>query len=405
MALQGVLAWWGQRHTVRPAELAAQSMAAVNGFVQAKLRNAEVLEVMGMVGHLQVHWANRQAQYLEANARSQSLMHRATAWSKLLRYSQQSLALGVGALLVIDGQLSPGAMIAANVLMSRALAPIDQMVGMWRVVAGARSAYRRLESLLGDCPERQTGHGLTAPPADIVLRDVQARAPGRVEPILKDISVTIAAGSVLVVLGASGSGKSTLARVIMGVWPQVSGEVSWGGAALAGMDRVACGPFMGYLPQDVELFDGTIAENIARFGEMAPEQVIAAAQCTGLHEMILRFPKGYDTSMGEAGGLLSAGQRQRIALARAVYGRPSLLVLDEPNANLDELGELALMRTVQEFKAAGTTVVLISHRPGVLALADHVLVLRDCTVIHDGSREDVLAALRWEQSAPAAMAA
>jgi ATP-binding cassette subfamily C exporter for protease/lipase len=214
--------------------------------------------------------------------------------------------------------------------------------------------------------------------------------------------LTIPVGTVLVVLGASGSGKSTLARVLVGVWPEVTGQVLWGGFPLAERDPVACGPDIGYLPQDIELFEGSIAENIARFGELAPDKVIEAATCTGLHDMILRFPKGYDTSMGEAGSLLSAGQRQRIALARAVYGRPSLLVLDEPNANLDEMGELALARTVQAFKAMGKTVVLISHRPGVLALADRVLVLRDGAASHDGPRDVVVAALQREHQQPPA---
>ena len=387
MALQGALAWWGQRHTVAPAETAAKSLAEVNGFLQTKLRNAEVLEAMGMLPQLQSHWATRHADYMGKNAASQWLLHRTTAWSKLLRYSQQSLALGAGALLVIDGQLSTGAMIAANVLMSRALAPIDQMVGLWRVMAGVKAAYERIESLLRGYQPSSTESGLTRTGGDVVLRNVVASASGRDEPILKNMALTIPAGTVLVVLGASGSGKSTLARVLVGVWPEVTGEVLWGGLPLASMNRVACGPDMGYLPQDVELFDGSIAENIARFGELVPEKVIEAATCTGLHDMILRFPKGYDTSMGEAGSLLSAGQRQRIALARAVYGRPSLLVLDEPNANLDELGELALAKTVQAFKAMGKTVVLISHRPGVLALADRVLVLRDGTVTHEGPRD------------------
>lgn len=396
MALQGAMAWWGQRHTVVPAEAAARSLAEVNGFVQTKLRNAEMLQAMGMLPQLQSHWETRHADYLGQSAASQSLLHRTTAWSKLLRYSQQSLALGAGALLVIDGQLSPGAMIAANVLMSRALAPIDQLVGLWRVMAGVKAAYGRVESLLRDHLQSPGASGLTTAGGDVVLRDVVASASGRADPILKNISLTIPAGTVLVVLGASGSGKSTLARVLVGVWPEVRGEVLWGGLPVGQLDRVACGPAMGYLPQDVELFDGTIAENIARFGELVSEKVIDAATCTGLHAMILRFPKGYSTPMGEASGVLSAGQRQRIALARAVYGQPSLLVLDEPNANLDEVGELALAKTVQTLKALGKTVVLISHRPGVLALADRVLVLRDGTVSHEGSRDDVLAALRSE---------
>ena len=404
MALQAALAWWGQRHTVAPADTAAKSLAEVNGFLQTKLRNAEVLEAMGMLPHLQLHWEVRHTDYMAKSAASLSILSRTTAWSKMLRYSQQSLALGMGALLVIDGQLSAGAMIAANVLMSRALAPIDQMVGLWRVIAGVKAAYQRIESLLQDYHEPLTDAGVATAVGDVVLRDVVATASGRNEPILKNVDLTIPAGTVLVILGASGSGKSTLARVLVGVWPDVTGDVFWGGRAVANMDHVACGPDLGYLPQDVELFDGSIAENIARFGDMAPDKVIDAATCTGLHDMILRFPKGYDTSMGEAGSLLSAGQRQRIGLARAVYGRPSLLVLDEPNANLDEMGEQALAKAIQEFKAMGKTVVLISHRPGVLALADRVLVMRDGTAAHEGPRDEVVAAVRRQHQSAASTA-
>jgi ATP-binding cassette subfamily C exporter for protease/lipase len=397
MALQGTLAWWGQRHTVMPSQTAANSLMDVNGFLQTKLRNAEVLEAMGILPKLQVHWATRQADYMDKGAISQSLVHRTIAWSRFLRYSQQSLALGAGALLVIDGQLTPGAMIASNVLMTRALAPIDQMVGLWRVTAGVKAAYERIESLLRSYPQRISDVGLATTPGDVLLSDVVASTSERKDALLKHISLTLPVGQVLVVLGASGSGKSTLARVMVGVWPQVTGEVLWGGTPVAELDRSTSGPQIGYLPQDVELFDGTIAENIARFGEIVPTLVIEAAKCTGLHDMILRFPKGYDTLMGEAGNPLSAGQRQRIGLARAVYGKPNLLVLDEPNANLDEAGELALSRVVQEFKAMGKSVVLISHRTSVLALADRVLVLRDGSVQHDRPMDEEMRRTRSYQ--------
>jgi ATP-binding cassette, subfamily C, bacterial exporter for protease/lipase len=394
MALQAALAWWGQRRTVAPALAASQSLAEVNGYLQAKLRHAEVLQVLGMLPDLAAHWASRQTQYLGAHGQSQGLLHRIAAWSKLLRYAQQSLALGAGALLVIDGTLSVGGMIAANVLMTRALAPIDQLVGLWRVLSGVKAAYARLEALLMAHPPQPAQAGLTQTGGDLVLQQVTATAIGRERPILKGISLTVPQGSVVVVLGPSGSGKSTLARVLVGVWPDLVGQVLWGGLPLAERDRVAIGPEIGYLPQDVALFDGTIAENMARFGELQPDKVVEAATCTGLNDMILHLPKGYDTPVGEEGGALSGGQRQRIALARAVYGRPGLLVLDEPNANLDDLGELALAKTVQAFKAMGKTVVLVSHRPGVLALADQLVVLHNGTVSHQGPRDTVLAALR-----------
>lgn len=399
-AVQGALAWFGHRRTVTPAEDASKASSESAAYLQSKLRNAEVLEPMGMVHNLRPHWARRHAHAQELQGRAQAITHRITAWSKFIRYSQQSLALGAGALLVIDGQLSPGGMIAANVLMSRALAPIDMLVGTWRGFIGARSAFRRLEALLAAHPERDPALSRVAPQGALTLRDVVAVAPGRAEPILKGVSVAVSAGTVTVVLGPSGSGKSTLARCMLGIWPDVSGEVLIDGLPIAGWDRNELGPYVGYLPQDVELFEGSIAENIARFGEVSPEKVIAAARSAGLHEMILRFPKGYDTPIGEAGHLLSGGQRQRIGLARAMYGDPVLVVLDEPNANLDDVGEAALVRAVQELKVKGCTVFLITHRPGIVAVADRVLILRNGVVKADGPRDEVLAALRTAQSVP-----
>ena len=399
-AVQGALAWFGHRRTVTPAEDASKASSESAAYLQSKLRNAEVLEPMGMVHNLRPHWARRHAHAQELQGRAQAITHRITAWSKFIRYSQQSLALGAGALLVIDGQLSPGGMIAANVLMSRALAPIDMLVGTWRGFIGARSAFRRLEALLAAHPERDPALSRVAPQGALTLRDVAAVAPGRAEPILKGVSVAVPQGTVTVVLGPSGSGKSTLARCMLGIWPDVSGEVLLDGLPIAGWDRNELGPYVGYLPQDVELFEGSIAENIARFGEVSPEKVIAAARSAGLHEMILRFPKGYDTPIGEAGHLLSGGQRQRIGLARAMYGDPVLVVLDEPNANLDDVGEAALVRAVQELKVKGCTVFLITHRPGIVAVADRVLILRNGVVKADGPRDEVLAALRTAQSVP-----
>ena len=400
-AVQGALAWFGHRSTVAPAEEASKASSEASMYLQGKLRNAEVLEPMGMVHNLRPRWAQRHDQAQQLQGRAQALTHRITAWSKFIRYAQQSLALGAGALLVIDGQLSPGGMIAANVLMTRALAPIDMLVGTWRGFIGARGAFGRLEALLAAHPERDPALSRVAPQGAITLREVVAVAPGRAEPILKGVNLAVAPGTVTVVLGPSGSGKSTLARCMVGIWPGVSGEVLLDGLPISGWDRNELGPYLGYLPQDIELFEGSIAENIARFGDVSPEKVIAAARSAGLHEMILRFPKGYDTPIGEAGNLLSGGQRQRIGLARAVYGDPVLVVLDEPNANLDDVGEAALVRTVQELKAQGRTVFLITHRPGIVAVADRLLILRNGMVQTEGPRDEVLASMRAAQATPA----
>jgi ATP-binding cassette subfamily C exporter for protease/lipase len=399
---QAALAWFGHRYTVAPAEKASRAASESQAYLQSKLRNAEVLEPMGMIGNLKARWAAEHAKFLRASSSAQTLTHRVTAWSKFLRYTQQSLALGAGALLVIDGQLSPGAMIASNVLMARALAPIDMVVNTWRSFIGARSAFGRLEQLLGEYPEQDAALKRVAPSGAVTLSGVFAGAAGREEPILKGVDLRIRPGTVVAVLGPSGSGKSTLARVIAGIWPEVSGEVLLDDLPVSSWNRVELGPHLGYLPQDVELFEGTIAENIARFNEIDPEKVIEAARSAGLHEMILRFPKGYDSPIGEAGNLLSGGQRQRIGLARAVYGHPALVILDEPNANLDDAGEQALARTVQELKSLGRTVILITHRPSAVAAADRVVLLRDGRVQAEGPRDEVLAMLRAPASAHAA---
>ena len=399
--VQLALAWFGHRNTVAPADAASKAGQAANLFLQTKLRNTEVVESMGMLGGLQKRWAERHAHYMEQQGASQALSHRISAISKWVRYCQQSFALAAGALLVIDGQLTAGAMIAANVLMGRALAPIDQLMGTWRGFLSARNAFERLESLLEAHPERDPALTRVAPRGALRLQQVVASAPGRKEPILKGVDLQADVGTVTVVLGPSGSGKSTLARVLMGIWPDVRGEVLLDERPLSGWDRTDLGPHVGYLPQDVEMFDGTIAENIARFSDVDSEKVIAAARSAGLHEMILRFPKGYDTPMGEAGGLLSGGQRQRVGLARALYGNPAVIVLDEPNANLDDAGEAALMQAVREFKAKGRTIFLITHRPGAIAVADQLVVLQDGRVQAQGPRDAVLAQLQAHRQQPA----
>jgi len=397
--IQLALAWFSHRLTGAPAEAAQLAQTEVTQYIQGKLRNTEVLESMGMIANLRAQWARRHQFSLDQGGNAADLAHRLNAISKFVRYTQQSLALGAGAMLVIEGELSPGAMIASNVLMSRALAPIDLLVATWRIAINATESFKRLSALLNahPLPDRDPALKRMPPKGSLSLRGVVATAPGRTIPILNGVDLVLDAGTVLVVLGPSGSGKSTLARVILGIWGNVRGEVLLDGIPVEGWGRVELGPHVGYLPQDIELFDGTVAENIARFGEVDSERVIAAARHAGLHEMILRFPKGYDTAMGEAGSALSGGQRQRIALARAVYGHPALVVLDEPNANLDEAGELALARTVQQLKTAGSTVVLVSHRQGAVALADRLLILNEGRVQMEGPRDAVLSALRGQR--------
>ena len=397
--VQGFIGWFGHRHTLEPSEAAGKAFGDAQAYFQGKLQNLEVVESMGMTHNLRRQWEKKHATYMEQNDNAQALSHRIVAWSKFIRYSQQSLVLGAGALLVIDGQMTVGAMIASNVLMGRALGPIDQIVSTWRTVASVKAAFLRLERLIEEYPERDPALRRVAPTGSVAIREVVATAEGRIAPILKGISARFEPGTVTAILGPSGSGKSTLARVLVGIWPSVQGEVLLDALPMNSWDRTELGPYLGYLPQDIELFDGTLAENIARFGDVDAERVIAAAQCTGLHEMILRFPKGYDTPIGEAGHLLSGGQRQRIALARAVYGEPCLIVLDEPNANLDDAGEQALMQAIRELKAKGKTIVLITHRLNALGVADRIVLLADGRIQAQGPRDEVLASVLKSQPA------
>ncbi len=399
------VAWLSHRSSHVPSEAAQLAQTESSSFLQSKLRNAEVVEAMGMSGALRRRWLVRHHQQLATHATATHVTHHAQAWSKGVRYAVQSLTLGLGALLVIDGEVTMGVMFAANALMSRALAPIDMVVGTWRSFLVARLGWKRLNELLVDHPERDPALTRMAPNGAVELKAVSATAPGRSTPILKHISLGALPGTVTVVLGPSGSGKSTLARVLLGIWPASAGEVLLDGRPIDSYDRDELGPLVGYLPQDVELFDGTIAENIARFQEIDSEAVIEAARIAGLHDMILRFPKGYDTPMGEAGQMLSGGQRQRIALARALYGRPRLVVLDEPNANLDDVGEQALTQAVVALRQQGAAVWIVTHRAGIVNVADQLVVLQAGQVQLAGPRDAVRAQLQQMQQAAQAAAA
>lgn len=392
-AILVAIAWLGHQLTQASHDQVAESSFRLNGFVQSKLRNVETIEAMGMLANLRRRWVNLGRQHLGVHGQAADINQRVQSLTKFVQYTQQSLMLGAGAWLVIRGELNPGAMIAANVLMTRALQPVQLVVASWKSFMTARLSYQRLVSLLSAYPER-TGLTLaTIPRGQVTLRGLQAVVDGRDAPILDGLDAEFAAGEVIVILGPSGSGKSTLARCLMGIWPRMTGEVLLDGTPIGELDRHELGPCLGYLPQDVELLDGSIAENIARFGEIDPAKVIAAATAAGIHEMILRFPQGYDTPMGVAGNMLSGGQRQRVALARAMYADPSLLVLDEPNANLDDAGEAALLTAVQQLKAKGSTVFVISHRAGIVNSADRLLVLARGRIKYFGPRSEVLALL------------
>lgn len=392
------ITWISNRLTQKSVENSLEAAQNAQGFVISKLRNSEVIEAMGMLGHLEQRWQDKHTRYLTQNSTSDDLGTRIRAFTKFIRYTQQSLALGAGAYLVILGELTPGAMIAANVLMTRATQPIDLMIGAWKPFLEARKAYRRLETLLSAHPAA-TGKDIHAEPlGQLSLHNLSARAANREQPILNDLSIDLPAGQIIGIVGPSGSGKSTLGRAIIGIWPDIEGEVRLDGTPLERWQRDALGPHIGFLPQDVELFEGSIAENIARFGEVNAEKVIAAAKRAGVHDMILRFPNGYDTPIGDSGGQLSGGQRQRIALARALYGTPRLVVLDEPNSNLDDAGEAALLAAINDLKTNGSTVFIITHRPGPLAVVDQLLVIENGRIAQHGPRAEVMAALKTRSS-------
>lgn len=394
-----LLAWWNQKTTARPSKTASDAELELNKFVHSKLRNAEVVESMGMLANLRRKWAAVHRASLRAGEHAHAANHRMTAAVKFVRYTQQSLSLGAGALLAINGEISVGSMIAANVLMGRASQPIEMLVMSWSQFMSSRESFERLEKLLEDHPPANEGRHATRITGEIELRDFSATAPGRPTAIIKPMSTRFVAGDVIGIVGPSGSGKSTLARSLVGIWPHTSGQVLFDGVPVQAYDRDVLGPMLGYLPQDVELFEGSVAENIARFGELDPPKVIAAAQRAGLHDMILRFAKGYDTPIGPGGGALSGGQRQRIALARALYDDPQMLVLDEPNANLDDVGEAALVTAVKDLKSRGKTVVMVTHRTSALAVVDRLLVLQNGQVVADGPRDAVLAGLRAQAAA------
>jgi ATP-binding cassette, subfamily C, bacterial exporter for protease/lipase len=397
--------WISNRMSVKEIQLAADAGNDSYRYVQSKLRNIEPIHAMGMAGNLRQRWFRLHDASLAKAEDSLDRQHRQQAFAKFVRYTMQSLTLGAGALMVIEGKMSAGSMIAANVLMSRALQPLDLVVATWKPFVQARTAFARLEKLLDDFPERAPGARHQDPFGEIRLEGLTATVEGRETPILDDLNVMFPSGKVTVVLGPSGSGKSTLARCIVGVWPDLKGRVLIDGEPVESWDRMELGPHIGYLPQDVELFDGSIAENIARFAEVDSQKVIEAAKRTGIHEMILRFPRGYNTEIGEAGGMLSGGQRQRLGLARAMYGNPALLVLDEPNANLDDAGERSLLEAVKDLRKAGKTVILVTHRPSVLAAADLIVLMQNGKIVRCGARDEVLQALRSGSARPSSVSA
>ena len=394
--LQTLVAWLNERNTKPPLMQANRAAIEAQQYADNTLRNAEVIESMGMLCDTHRRWLAKQQEFLGQQALASERAGGFQAIAKLLQNTLASLLLGLGCWLLLQDKLNGGAgmMIVASILGGRMLAPLVQVVSQWQTVVKVRDAWARLDALLEAVPARDPGMALPAPRGALLVEQLIAAAPGNPAPILRGVQFALAPGDVLAVVGPSAAGKTTLARLLVGLWPAQGGKVRLDGADIHTWNKAELGVHLGYLPQGVELFEGTLAENIARFAEVETAKVEAAARAVGLHEFILSLPLGYDSPVGPEGARLSGGQRQRVGLARALYGDPVFVVLDEPNSSLDEEGDAALARAIKEAKARGTTFVIMTHRTSVLGVADKMLVLHDGQQQAFGPRDDVLAALQ-----------
>ncbi|MCD5995578.1 type I secretion system permease/ATPase [Pseudomonas sp. CDFA 602] len=387
------LAYANEKVTGKSIADANRENIAASLYTTKNLRNAEVIESMGMLNSLINRWSLRQKKVLILQSVASDNGGVVTSMSKTFRVMVQSLILGLGAYLAVNHEISPGLVIAGSVLLGRALAPIDLIIGSWKGFIAARGQYDRLNEILSKLQSEPERMPLPAPEGNVTVENMIVGAPGSRLPIIKGISFAVQAGTVVGVIGPSASGKSTLARALLGIWPPQHGSVRLDGADISNWDKTELGPHIGYLPQDIELFEGTISENIARFGEVDAELVVQAAKVSGVHDMILLLPNGYDTVIGSDGVNLSGGQRQRIGLARAIYGTPKLIILDEPNSNLDEVGERALSYALEYLKATGATIFVITHRTNILSQLDRLLVMKDGLLSMYGPSEQVIAEL------------
>ena len=400
------LALLTERASREPARAMARQAGQRAALIEADRRNAETIAAMDMSGALAARWSLSNSDYLAGLSRASDFVGSFGALSRAIRLTLQSAMLGVGAYLVIRQELSGGAMIAASIMMGRALAPIETVIANWRSCIAARDSFRRLSATLGRTATCEAATDLPPPCMSVEARHLSLAPFGAQRPIVHDVSFRLSAGEAMGVIGPSGAGKSSLVRGLAGVWQPVRGEILLDGAALHQWSRTSLAGKIGFLGQSVELFDGSVADNIARMAcEVDSAAVLAAAKAAGAHDMILSLADGYDTQIGDAGDRLSAGQRQRIALARALYGDPFLIVLDEPNSNLDADGDAALQAAIARAKARGAIVVMIAHRPSALAACDNVLVLANGMQQAFGPRDEVVRAFTARSRPPAAAGA
>jgi len=384
-----------------PSYELTKSAAERHTMAETSRRNAEAVRALGMVNFLGIRYEKVHTKHVDDGLRASDSTSGISAFAKVFRMVLQSGILGLAAYLVIQGQVSGGSMIAASIMMSRALAPIEIAVAHWKGFTAARQGYRRLDHILSVVPAQEQRMPLPAPKAELLAQNIYVAAPGTQSAIVQAASFQLNAGQGLGLIGPSASGKSTLARALVGVWPLLRGDIRIDGAAIEQWETDQLGRHMGYLPQDVELFDGTVAENISRFQpKPTPEAIIAAARTAGAHELILGLPDGYDTRIGEGGTSLSGGQRQRVALARALYGDPFLVVLDEPNASLDGAGDEALNEAILSVRKRGGIVVVITHRPAALGNVDIVAIMEEGRIKAMGPRDEVLQAVMKRNATP-----
>ena len=389
-----ILAVVNERQSRMLLENASRAAMTAQNQAAATLRNTEVIQAMGMVSTFRGLWQSKHADVLGWQAAASNTAGPLIALSKFTRTLLQSLTLGVGAYLAIKGGITPGTMIAGSIIVGKALSPVDLIIGQWKSFIASRQAYRRLNVMFEALPAEEEKMSLPAPNGDISFDRVSARVPGTDRFILSNVTLSIAAGQVVGVIGPSGAGKSTFVRILAGVWPIAGGNVRIDGSDIRHWAEAELGQHIGYLPQDIELFSGTAAQNICRFRKDASEvDIINAAQLAGVHELIQSLPQGYNTMIGENGSSLSAGQRQRLGLARAVFGMPPIVILDEPNSNLDFAGENSLIAAVVALKSAGITAIFITHKMSMLSQVDKILLLNAGQVQAFGEREEVLAAI------------
>ncbi|MFA1030438.1 Protease secretion system ABC-type transporter [Pseudomonas syringae pv. helianthi] len=393
-----VLAYLNQRYTGKALVEANQQNVTANLQTTKNLRNAEVIESMGMLDTLMARWGKRQRRVLVLQSEASDKGGVISSISRTFRNWSQSIMLALGAYLVITHQINPGLMMAGSLLLGRALAPVDQIIGSWKGFVAARVQYNRLNETLEKLHNEPDRMALPDPEGHIQVENLVVTPPGGKNPVIRNISFVTPAGTIVGIVGPSAAGKSTLVRALLGIWPAQHGTVRLDGADISAWDKQKLGPHLGYLPQDIELFEGSISDNIARFTKVDPEKVVLAARTAGVHEMILQLPDGYDTVIGSDGVNLSGGQRQRIGLARAIYGSPRLIVLDEPNSNLDEVGERALSVALQLIKESGATVFIVSHRPNILSRLDRVMVMNAGAITLYGARDQVIAELAQQQA-------